>query len=213
MRFQELMPDVLHWLGVRRIHPARVDEQHEVRRDRQGRHRGRRARADSRRARAADAQVEMDAKMAAGYFTEGDKPDADATQDDEGSRLCVASGSGARGPAPWARPRGRRAESASGITHCTLRDPVTIRERAANMLAGADAGRTRHFSVDRDAARRVRRLVRDVTRRRYPTLAIPYHSRWRHFEAAASTAAPSSTARCPVAARPTRRSRASTSRS
>ena len=25
--------------------------------------------------------------------------------------------------------------------------------------------------------------VADVTRRRYPDLAVPYHSRWRHFEA------------------------------
>src|SRR5207244_3340613 len=30
-----------------------------------------------------------------------------------------------------------------------------------------------------DAARR----VVDVTRRRYPDLAVPYHSRWRHFSA------------------------------
>ena len=26
-------------------------------------------------------------------------------------------------------------------------------------------------------------LVADVTRRRYPDLQIPFHSRWRHFEA------------------------------
>ena len=37
-------------------------------------HRDRRARQDSRRAVPADARVEMDAKMAAGYFTEGPIP-------------------------------------------------------------------------------------------------------------------------------------------
>ena len=34
MRFQELMPDVLHWLGIRRIDALRFDERHEARRDR-----------------------------------------------------------------------------------------------------------------------------------------------------------------------------------
>ena len=32
MRFQELMPDVLHWLGITQDPPPGVDEQHEVRR-------------------------------------------------------------------------------------------------------------------------------------------------------------------------------------
>ena len=54
MRFQELMPDVLHWLGITQDPPAGVDEQHEVRRHHRLGHRGRRARqhpgrTDSRR--------------------------------------------------------------------------------------------------------------------------------------------------------------------
>jgi hypothetical protein len=64
-----------------------------------------------------------------------------------------------------------------------LRDPATIRERSANVLAAAEAGRTRHFSVDRTRLPACAELVAGVTRRRYPSLAIPYHSRWRHFEA------------------------------
>ena len=43
MRFQELMPDVLHWLGRQEDPPPGVDVEHEVRRDRARRHRGRRA--------------------------------------------------------------------------------------------------------------------------------------------------------------------------
>jgi len=73
--------------------------------------------------------------------------------------------------------------SATASPVATLRDPVTIRERSANVLAAADAGRTRHFAVDRTRLPACADLVADVTRRRYPSLAIPYHSRWRHFEA------------------------------
>ena len=50
MRFQELMPDVLHWLGVAQDPPPGVDEQHEVRRHHRLGHRGRRARQHPRRA-------------------------------------------------------------------------------------------------------------------------------------------------------------------
>ena len=49
MRFQELMPDVLHWLGVTRIRALRVDEQHEVRRDYPPIHRGDRSVSAARR--------------------------------------------------------------------------------------------------------------------------------------------------------------------
>ncbi len=49
MRFQELMPDVLHWLGVRKIHRLVSDEQRQVRRDHRQRHRGRRTGEDPRR--------------------------------------------------------------------------------------------------------------------------------------------------------------------
>ena len=51
MRFQELMPDVLHWLGIRRIH--RLVSMSNMKYDAivGARHRGRRARADSGRAR------------------------------------------------------------------------------------------------------------------------------------------------------------------
>ena len=50
MRFQELMPDVLHWLGIRKIHRLVRDEQRQVRRHHRQRHRGRRAGEDPRRA-------------------------------------------------------------------------------------------------------------------------------------------------------------------
>ena len=49
-RFQQLMPDVLHWLGITQDRPLRLDVEHEARRADRIRHRDRRARADPGRA-------------------------------------------------------------------------------------------------------------------------------------------------------------------
>jgi hypothetical protein len=64
-----------------------------------------------------------------------------------------------------------------------LRGTPAIRERARHLLARARAGASEHFAVDDAALGPAARLVAEVTRQRYPTLHIPYHSRWRHFEA------------------------------
>jgi GTP cyclohydrolase II len=71
MRFQELMPDVLHWLGVRRIH--RLVSMSNVKYDAivgSGIDVGARVRIPDALV-PADARVEIDAKMAAGYYTDG----------------------------------------------------------------------------------------------------------------------------------------------
>lgn len=64
-----------------------------------------------------------------------------------------------------------------------LRQPATIRERCRNILAAVEAGQSRHFTIHRSQLDEVARRVEQVTRRQYPDLRIPYHSRWRHFEA------------------------------
>jgi GTP cyclohydrolase II len=76
MRFQELMPDVLHWLGVRKIH--RLVSMSNMKYDAitaSGIEVGTRVNIPDALI-PADARVEMDAKMAAGYFTPGVVPDA-----------------------------------------------------------------------------------------------------------------------------------------
>jgi GTP cyclohydrolase II len=78
MRFQELMPDVLHWLGVRRIH--RLVSMSNMKFDAivgAGIEVGERVKIPDDLI-PADARVEMDAKKAAGYFTDGEVPDAQA---------------------------------------------------------------------------------------------------------------------------------------
>ena len=76
MRFQELMPDVLHWLGVRKIH--RLVSMSNAKYDaivKAGIEVEQRLRIPDELV-PLDAQVELDAKMAAGYFTDGRVPDA-----------------------------------------------------------------------------------------------------------------------------------------
>jgi GTP cyclohydrolase II len=77
MRFQELMPDVLHWLGVRKIH--RLVSMSNMKYDAitgSGIEVVERVNIPDDLI-PADARVEIDAKTAAGYFTPGPVPDAD----------------------------------------------------------------------------------------------------------------------------------------
>ncbi len=72
-------------------------------------------------------------------------------------------------------------EAAAGLE--TLRRPATVRERSANLLAAVEAGRSTHFTLALDRLDAVAERVAALTRSRFPDLRIPYHSRWRHFEA------------------------------
>jgi len=86
MRFQELMPDVLHWLGIRKIH--RLVSMSNMKYDAitgSGIEIGTRVNIPDELI-PADARVEMDAKIASGYFTLGLVPDAE--------ELKVAKGRG-----------------------------------------------------------------------------------------------------------------------
>ncbi|MGX9791804.1 URC4/urg3 family protein [Mycobacterium sp. MMS18-G62] len=64
-----------------------------------------------------------------------------------------------------------------------LRTTTAVRERAGQLLHRARAGDSRWFSVHDDALEAAAAEVAGVTLRRYPGLDIPFHSRWRHFEA------------------------------
>jgi GTP cyclohydrolase II len=88
MRFQELMPDVLHWLGVRKIH--RLVSMSNMKYDAitgSGIEVGERVNIPEDLV-PADARVEIDAKMAAGYFTPGPVPDAEELKNTKGRGLA-----------------------------------------------------------------------------------------------------------------------------
>ncbi len=71
MRFQELMPDVLHWLGIRKIHRlvSMSNDKYDAITG-SGIEVGERVKIPDALI-PADAKVEMQAKIAAGYFTDG----------------------------------------------------------------------------------------------------------------------------------------------
>ena len=88
MRFQELMPDVFHWLGIRKIH--RLVSMSNMKFDAitgSGIEIGERVNIPDELI-PADAKVEMDAKKAAGYFTPGHVPDAEELKQAKGRELA-----------------------------------------------------------------------------------------------------------------------------
>jgi GTP cyclohydrolase II len=87
MRFQELMPDVLHWLGISKIHRLVS-----MSNDKYAAIAGSGIEVTERvkipdELVPADARVEMDAKIAAGYFTDAEIPDAAQLAQVQGRRL------------------------------------------------------------------------------------------------------------------------------
>ena len=64
-----------------------------------------------------------------------------------------------------------------------LRDPGTIRVRCAAVLRSVEANVSEHFLLNRNRLPELAERVAALTLRRFPDLNIPYHSRWRHFEA------------------------------
>jgi Protein of unknown function (DUF1688) len=76
-------------------------------------------------------------------------------------------------------PRERHGPDAATL----LRDPALIRSRCAAITQAVGAGRSANFKLDRSRLADVAQRVEQVTRAAYPDLRIPYHSRWRHFEA------------------------------
>ena len=64
-----------------------------------------------------------------------------------------------------------------------LRDPGTVRARCAAVLRAVESNVSEHFNVDRGRLQPATDRVVSLTLKRYPDLRVPYHSRWRHFEA------------------------------
>ncbi|TMJ71821.1 MAG: DUF1688 family protein, partial [Alphaproteobacteria bacterium] len=60
---------------------------------------------------------------------------------------------------------------------------AAVRERCGIVLAAAKRAETRHFRLHLDRLDEAVERVVAVTRRRYPDLDVPFHSRWRHFSA------------------------------
>ena len=177
------MPDVLHWLGVRRIH--RLVSMSNMKYDAivgSGIEVGERVKIPEGLV-PADARVEIDAKKAAGYFTDGDVPDAAASARDEGTGAVMLT---------------RRTASARSELAVDARDPRALR---ATSRAQSTRGTLERISASTArAARLPRARSRDVTRRRYPRSRHSLSQPLAAFRSrAASTARASSIARLQAA--------------
>lgn len=64
-----------------------------------------------------------------------------------------------------------------------LNDSSTIRVRCSAILDAMARGVSANFALDRNALAALADRVAALTLRRFPDLHIPFHSRWRHFEA------------------------------
>lgn len=62
-----------------------------------------------------------------------------------------------------------------------LRSVEAVRARANEMLALAEENVLEHFRLRPENIERAADYVVETIRERYPSLAIPFHSRWRHF--------------------------------
>jgi hypothetical protein len=60
---------------------------------------------------------------------------------------------------------------------------AAVRDRCGIVFAAAERGETPHFRLVMARLEEAVRRVVEITRRRYPDLDVPYHSRWRHFSA------------------------------
>ena len=58
-----------------------------------------------------------------------------------------------------------------------------VRERCRKIMAAAERGQTRHIAWHPECLPQTADYVATTIRQRYPDLDVPYHSRWRHFEA------------------------------
>ncbi len=62
-----------------------------------------------------------------------------------------------------------------------LLSAAAVRQRGAIVFAAAERGETAHFRLCLERLDDAVDRVVAITRRRYPDLAVPFHSRWRHF--------------------------------
>jgi uncharacterized protein DUF1688 len=64
-----------------------------------------------------------------------------------------------------------------------LRSAAAVRERCAQVRDWVAQGRSPHFTLDTGRLDATAAFVAEITCASYPDLAIPHHSRWRHFSA------------------------------
>lgn len=62
-----------------------------------------------------------------------------------------------------------------------LLSAAAVRSRANEAFALAEAGQLDDWSLNLDALPACADFIAEIARKRYPTLDVPFHARWRHF--------------------------------
>ncbi|RZL03269.1 MAG: DUF1688 family protein [Rubrivivax sp.] len=73
--------------------------------------------------------------------------------------------------------------ASSAVAPESLLSAKAVRRSASVLMAAAQAGQSTHFTWHPERVAVAAAYVAGVIRERYPDLQVPYHSRWRHFEA------------------------------
>ena len=64
-----------------------------------------------------------------------------------------------------------------------LMSATAVRDRANQIFQAAERDGLSHFSLDLDRLDGATKYVAGIVRENYPSLNVPFHSRWRHFSA------------------------------
>src|SRR6185295_9623144 len=108
----------------------------------------------------------------------------------EGRRLLRAARAQAAGPGRHRRPLPRQElthrpdampEKPETAAALSLLSADAVRQRAHRLLAIGLADGLAHFRIDLGRLDTTADLVVETTRAAYPSLEVPFHSRWRHF--------------------------------
>ncbi|HIK45959.1 MAG TPA: URC4/urg3 family protein [Leptolyngbyaceae cyanobacterium M65_K2018_010] len=81
---------------------------------------------------------------------------------------------------PWGEPIRGEDEAFEAVVY--LQSPQAIRDRCRALFYLARQDRLHHFRLNLDALPAATTYVQRLIDQRYPQAAIPFHSRWRHFE-------------------------------
>ena len=158
MRFQEMMPDVLHWLGIRKIHRlvSMSNDKYDAITG-SGIEVGERVKIPDALV-PADASVEIQAKIAAGYFTDGAIPDAAQLAETKGTPPCLRPRT--RNRRRRATGRSRRVARRRGPTPATSTSMPRSARCAIRRRSARGAGPSRRPST-RDTRRTSRSIARN----------------------------------------------------
>lgn len=72
--------------------------------------------------------------------------------------------------------------SSDGARADWLLTPEAVRHQTRAVYEAGLSGQLAHFTIDKSRIDEAARLVCDITRKTYPDLVVPPHSRWRHFD-------------------------------